>query len=76
MDKIKSQLVDQYLIGDRRVRHGIYLLVDFGFSLKGSLTDGTKPELTEFADQLTIRAEQLSEEDGRSVKFQQFSILK
>lgn len=76
LDKIKSQLVDQYLIGDRRIRHGIYLLVDFGFPLKGSLPDSTKPELTEFAGQLAIRADELSEEEGRVVKFQQFSILR
>lgn len=76
LDKIKSQLVDQYLIGDRRVRHGIYLLVDFGLPLKGSLPDATKPDLTEFAGQLTARADELSGEDGRVVKFQQFSIFK
>ncbi|MBA4043990.1 MAG: hypothetical protein C0471_06165 [Erythrobacter sp.] len=76
LDKIKSQLVDQYLIGDRRVRHGVYLLVDFGLPLKGSLPDSTKPDLTEFAGQLTVRADELSGEDGRVMKFQQFSILK
>lgn len=76
LNKVKSQLVDQYLIGDKRVRHGLYLLVDFGIALKGSLEDGTQPDLAEFGGLLSEFAEELSGVDDRVVQYQQFSILK
>jgi hypothetical protein len=76
LDKVKSQLADQYLIGDQRVRHGVYLLVDFGLPLKGVLADGTKPDLLTFVGQLSGFADGLCEEGGRVVRIQQFAILK
>ena len=76
LDKVKSQLVDQYLIGDRRVRHGVYLLADFGLPLKGSLPDGTTPDLAAFAGQLAACADGLCEEGRRVVSVQQFAIAR
>jgi len=76
LDKVKSQLVDQYLIGDRRVRHGIYLLADFGLPLKGSLADGTKPDLVTFVGQLAGCAAGLCDGGGRVVRIQQFAIVR
>lgn len=52
VDKVKSQLVDQYLIGDARLRHGIYLLADLGFPLKGALADGGTPDVHGFMPSL------------------------
>ena len=75
LDKIKSQLVDQYLIGDRRVRHGLYLLVDFGPPLKGSLTDGTKPDLLHFTGLLSGCADDHCVDGERAVKAQVFAII-
>ena len=76
LDKVKSQLVDQYLIGDRRVRHGLYLLVDFGLPLKGSLADGTKPNLPDFAGLLSGCADSHCLDGERAVKAKVFAIIK
>ncbi|MBN8500085.1 MAG: hypothetical protein J0M19_02910 [Sphingomonadales bacterium] len=76
LDKVKSQLVDQYPIGDHRVRHGLYLLVDIGLPLKGSLVDGTKPDLVEFVNLLSSRADEHCVDGVQAVKAQAFSIAK
>lgn len=40
VDHLETQLVDQYLIS-RRVRHGIYLVVDLGIQKSWEMNDGT-----------------------------------
>ena len=45
-DKLRTQLVDQYLI-DGRTRRGIYLIVDLGLEPYGAMVDGSKPTLSE-----------------------------
>ncbi|KQN80551.1 hypothetical protein ASE91_11195 [Sphingomonas sp. Leaf62] len=45
-DKLRTQLVDQYLI-DGRTRRGIYLIVDLGLQPYGQMSDGSKPTLSE-----------------------------
>lgn len=50
VDHLETQLVDQYLIS-RRVRHGIYLVVDLGIQKSWEMSDGT----TETFDGLVTR---------------------
>lgn len=45
-DKLRSQLVDKYLI-DGRTRRGIYLIVDLGLQPHGTMADGSQPSLAE-----------------------------
>jgi hypothetical protein len=67
LEKIETQLVDQYLIGNARIRHGLYLLVDYTLPLKGALDDGSSPELDDLMSILDERAVALSEPGGNRI---------
>lgn len=60
VSKVETQLARQYLIGDPRVRHGLYLVVDFGFALRGKLADGSAPDIAAVMTEIEKRAAALN----------------
>ncbi|MGV7120316.1 hypothetical protein [Sphingopyxis sp. 550A] len=76
LDKIESQLANQYLIGNSRIRHGIYLLADVGAPLRGKLADRSRPDLPAFLALARADAARLSVAGGRRIEAQLFSVMR
>lgn len=58
VDHIETQLVDQYLIS-KRVRHGIYLVIDLGQKPSWSMADGNDLSFDELVSRMTAKASTL-----------------
>lgn len=75
LEKIETQLADQYLIGDARIRHGIYLLADVGAPLTGKLADGSAPDMRDFMALARQRAKALCIAGGRQLDAQLLTVI-